>query len=344
MKHAIVLAVSILSAIAAASEDTPKPDAAQPGVEWGEALDGLRCRLEPEKTELWEGAEFALKFYLQFTRDDANRNVKFVDRYLDTRHVAVTFKNEDTGHIFERTPDDPHHGAPPDVTKEDITPVRRPFAPLATSVGLVSPEGEHIPPGDYTVTFSYRNDGQSEEVTLYKAGDVVYDGPWRFWKGTIVSAPVSLKVKRVSAPEESIKTNSALEARLMLNAIGWAWSDKKPKTIRVKTRPKYVLGKRYWIHVFLDGDEARYGGHGLTNSPWQEPDKAQKLTDRMTRRVRNGEKLKFRADIEIFETSVPAKTPWKPKGGDYRALWKGRIEGELPEEMRKTFTSIGNAL
>lgn len=339
MKHAILFPIIIVSAIAAAAEEPPKPD-----VKWGEPLDGLRCRIEPEKAELWEGAEYAFTLHLEFTRHDANTNVKFVDRYLDTQHVTVTFKNKDTGRVFERVPDDPHYGAPPDVVKEDITHVRTLFAPLPTFVGLVSPQGKHVPPGDYTVTVSYINDGQSEEVTLYKAGDEVYEGPWRFWEGRITSAPIDVKVKRIAVPEKSIKINSALEVRLMLNAVGWRWSDDRPKTVRVKPRRGCVIGKRYWVHVFLDGEEVRYGGHGLASSPWQEAGDAQKLTDLMNRRIRNGEKLKFRVDIEIFETSIPAKAPWKPKSGDYRALWKGRIEGELSDEMQKTFTSLGEAL
>ena len=343
MKHAILFSIIVVSAIAAA-EEPPKPDAPKPEVQWGGPLDGLRCRIETEKTELWEGAEFAFTLHLEFTRDDANIDVKFVDRYLDTRHVTVTFKNKDTGRVLERITDDPHYGAPPDVVKEDITPVRTPFAPLKTFVGLLSADGKHVPPGDYTVTANYINDGQSEEVTLYKFDDVVYEGPWRFWKGKIASAPIDVKVKRIAVPEKSIKTNSALEVRLMLNAVGWRWSDDKPKTVRVKARRGYVVGKRYWVHVFLDGEEVRYGGHGLAGSPWQEAADAQKLTDLMNQRIRNGEKLKFRADIEIFETSIPAKAPWKPKSGDYRALWKGRIEGELSDEMQKTFTSLGKAL
>jgi len=341
MRYGIFFGVIILLAAGARAE---APGASEDdGLRWGEMVDGLRCALTAKGKSVPEGAELILDFRLKFNREEGDRDVKFLNRYLDARRVKITFQNNTTGDVFERFPEDGVYGIPPDMVKEDIAVMHKPLATLQLRVGLVSPDGHHIPPGNYSVGASYRND-TTPDVKLYKGGDILYDGPWRFWEGTVTSPPVSLRVRRVKAGGRMVKINSALDVRIIMNGIGWSWGEKKPKAVRVKRRPGYIIGKRYEIHVFVNGEDMEYGGHGLATSLEQDGKEIVPLPKLISQRVANGEPIKLRADIELFETSVPAKKPWKPRTGDYRALWKGRIEGKLDEEVQKTLTSLGNAL
>jgi hypothetical protein len=200
---------------------------------------------------------------------------------------------------------------------------------------LLSDAGEQIPPGTYAVTAAYENTARPE-VEVYTAPDGSvrtrpHRGPGKFWKGGIVSAPALLTVTKAEAREIELKTNSALLVKATKDGIGWTWSGKDPVRVRAKRRPGYVIGRRYSLHVFLDGEDLGGQGGGMGNSAWR--DEGQGMTflpPKVVDRVRAGARLKLRADVEIFETSVPVRHMWAPKSGDYKVLWKGRIEGVLP--------------
>ncbi len=151
------------------------------------------------------------------------------------------------------------------------------------------------------------------------------------------AAPGSGEATSAASPagEVELRTNSALKLEYTDNGLAWAWSREAPLLLRVKQRPGYTLGRRFRQSVLISGEkvyEHRYDF--LLPQVWDDGDGgvvAVRPPEEVLKRAEAGEPLAVRLDLEVFETSVPPrKYGWTPEGGDYRVLWKGRIEGRLP--------------
>lgn len=101
---------------------------------------------------------------------------------------------------------------------------------------------------------------------------------------------------------------------------------------RLRERAQRLRGLRCRLsarqaNVPLGGREVGEKASGLGSGVWRDG-KGMSYLHGIARNV--GQRLALRADIEIFETSIPPEHMWAPQGGDYRMLWKGSIEGTLP--------------
>jgi hypothetical protein len=92
----------------------------------------------------------------------------------------------------------------------------------------------------------------------------------------------------------------------------------------------------YATHVFLDGKVESKGGGGMAGGTWLAGGESSLPPD-LAKRVLAGAALRIRKDVTIFETSVPSEHMWNPRGGDYKVLWRGAVEGTLapPDKERK---------
>ena len=313
--------VPVEVASAAKAENTP----------WGEAVNGLQCRVVTSKAAVPMGSKLA--FELRFRRDPETADPKMhvLNSNERARSIVLRFTNKKAGRTFEREPFDV--GMLTGIDEDDLADLRgRVPRPERFTVYLLSDEGEQIPPGTYSVTMGYENTAKPEvEVTVDADGLIrtrPYRGPPKFWKGKITSAPIRLTVTHVPTKEVELKTNSSLILKREKDSVSWSWSTREPTTFRAKRRPGYHLGSRYSLHVFLDGKEVQSGGGGL-GGVWRDGQGASYLSERFARQALAGRKLELRADVEIFETSVPVRHMWSPEAGDLKVLWQGQVKGRL---------------
>jgi len=337
---AMACALAGLLALTAPAGERASTDKA--AAEWGRAVNGLRCRLTADRAEVPMGSRVVFGLRFRFEADRADAKVGILNRCARAWRATLTLTNTKTGRVFRRAPFDVGMPPPGPMQRDMVLLRSMPKAllrPDRMAVHLLSEKGEQLPPGEYRVAATYTNIA-TPEVEVYTGADGSvaarpYKGPWRFWKGTLVSAPITLTVTPVGLKEVELKTNSALAVRRTKeggrDGIAWTWSRKDPIRLCVKRRPGYVVGTRHVLHVFVGGKEvSRGGGGGLRGSAWSDGSSTSYLPPRIVKRVLAGEALKLRAHVVIFETSVPPRHMWAPEAGDYKVLWKGAVVGSLP--------------
>ncbi|NQT38692.1 MAG: biotin/lipoyl-binding protein, partial [Planctomycetes bacterium] len=327
--------------VVAADGDAPDINAnVDNELRWGAPHLGLRCRLESGKAQVPMGATVDFQLHPRYDPSTTlDEQIGLLNRCDEAFDATLTFTETQTGKVFRRSPYDA--GMPPSGPGvDDIVQLREDtMGPDRLEVYLLSDTGEQIPPGEYRVVATYDNTGQPKvEVSVAPDGSVItkpYEGPWEFWKGKIDSAPAILTVTEVEPEEIDIKVNSALTIKHQKDGtkdtIGWSWSQDAPMRVRVTHRPGYTLGRRYSYQILLGGKQIGNVGDrgGLAGGAWDNGGGMSFLAPELVKRVLAGEKLTLRADVEIFETSMPPQHMWSPTAGDFKVLWKGQIEGAL---------------
>jgi len=315
----------------------PVADQQPQGLPWGTPVDGLQARLAVPQTAVPLGSKVDFQLHLRFDPKDVDPKIALLNRGEPAWNAELVFRDTKGDKEFRRRPFDV--GMPPIHGPEHIAALRRrSFSPERLKAHLLSDEGEQIPPSTYAVTVVYRNTAKPElEYWTDKDGlqrSRPHRGPQKFWKGTITTVPITLTVTPAEPEEVELKLNSALKIVRRKDGrrdtIGWTWAQEAPKTVTVKRRPGYVIGQRYMLHVFLDGE--KFGeprGPGMANHTWHDGGGMSFLTREIVERVLAGASLKLRADVEVFETSVPTRHMWSPEAGDFKTLWRGSVEGEL---------------
>jgi len=321
--HVLGLLATAAGPLAKAGEDA-----------WGEAANGLRCRLAAERAEVPVGADAVFQLHFRFDPAGVDPKLNILNRFLEARRVRMTFSDAKTGKKFGRQPDDGWRNMPPSAWPRDFVELRgKPPEPRRLAVHLLTEAGEQLPPGTYSVELAYENDGKPElEFSTQPDGSLVqrpYSGPWKFWTGKLAAPPIHLTVVPAEAGDIEVKSHSALDIKVSKEGVGYSWSEKDPRVIRLTRRPGYILGMAYETHVFLDGKEASEHGGGLSSSTWLAGGESF-LPPEAAKQVLAGAALRIRLDVTIFETSVPPGHMWNPQGGDYKALWTGAVEGALP--------------
>ena len=307
------------------------------GTPWGAAVDGLQARLAVSQAEVAAGSRIDFQLHLRCDPKQGDADVNLLNRGETAWDAELVFQATESDKVFRRRPFDV--GMPPMFGPRHIVELRRgALPPERLTIYLLSDEGEQIPPGTYTVTAVYKNTAKPElEFRTDEAGrrhSRPDRGPWKYWKGTITSAPIRLTVTPAGPREVELKINSALLITRGKDGgrdtIGWSWSQHEPRSVKVKRRPGYIIGQRWGVHVFLDGREiGDQAGGGLSGSAWHGAGSRSFLEPEIVKRVLAGASLTVRADVEVFETSVPARHMWSPESGDFRILWKGSVRGEL---------------
>lgn len=300
-------------------------------VEFGEAAGGLRLGLTTESADVLIGARLRIRLVFQRAADAADKQARLLNCGETARSVRFLFRNRDTGKTYERRPFDV--GLPPAFGPKDIVHLNdAPAAAEKVAIHLLSEKGQQIPQGKYDVRAFYENNANPRVHFVFPPDGSIrqrpYTGPLKFWTGKLVSAPLALTISPAESKLVEIKTNSHLVVRGAPDGVAWAWGEQMPIRLRVKQRPGYTLGAKYDLHVFLDGKEVEYGGGGL-GGPWRAGDGESYLPPRIAERVAAGAHLTLRADVTIFETSMPVQHHWQPEGGDFKALWKGPAQGSL---------------
>jgi beta-lactamase regulating signal transducer with metallopeptidase domain/multidrug resistance efflux pump len=318
-----------------------------PGLlEWGQAVNGLQCaliapdervigeyRILGEKGEMPMGSKVPFDLHLRFDPKAADAKTNLLNRSQGAWKAKLTFTEVTTGKVFERLPFDVGMERGADTGDIQVLPGVD-LAPERLDMNLLSEKGEQVPPGVYRVVATYENTAEPE-VEVYVAADGLvrtrpYRGPWTFWKGTITSTPIILKVTPAEPETVDLEVNSGLAVETVEGRLFWRWSEVHPWPVRVTRRPGYQIGKRYTLHFVLSGekiDETRSGLGTGTFRGGEAPGSRSALPEAASRRALAGEPLSLIAEVEVFETAVPVQHSWNPEAGDFRVLWKGTAEG-----------------
>jgi len=346
MRRALVsAALTAAGAVFAGCAAPPKPlaagPAAPPAKKWGKPADGLRCRLTLGRKTVPMGATLSAAVHLRFDPNGVDPKIDRLNQCPPDWLLAFTFTDVMTRKVFHRLPYDPHMPPPPPRPADLVLLRDKPIRPCTATVRLLTDRGEQLPAGWYRVAATYENTAR-HSVEFHRAPDGSltrrpYRGPSKFWKGTIASAPLLLEVLAAEAREVEIKTHSAWDLRWEqriengreVRAIRCAWSRGNPIRIRVKRRPGYVMSRTWRQRLFLSGKELADQSGGGIGPVWEAGAGASYLSPAIVRRVLAGEPLTITADVEVFETSLPAGHRWAPRTGDYKVLWKGRVQGTL---------------
>jgi len=329
-KPAFAFLCATILAVALGASSAAEPSATGPGKaeSWGEAVNGLRCRLEAEKAEAPQGAEAIFRLHLQFDPKGVDPQTNVLNRCWDAKRVKVGFTDAGTGKTFERLDNDGAVGLPICSWPEDFPELRgKPLEPVQLLIRLLSPKGEQLPPGTYAVAATYANDG-SPEADSYK-------GPWKFWTGKLAAPPITVKITPAEAKETELVIPSALDLTCGENGVGFSWSTKAPRVLRLQVRPGYIVGTRYRRRAFYGDPKGEEAGGGMCSGVPRGGGGGKSFLDpARLKRVVAGDPLTLRADVEVFETSIPAGHMWQPEGGDFKVLWRGQVEGTLADAER----------
>lgn len=286
-------------------------------------LDGLSATLEASPTKIPMGDAIQFRVTLAFDTTSAVRNTRLLNQF--SGHCRFLFVSEKTGKSYERLPYDSGMLATPQPGNLALLKHGSRLSLEDLTVHLLSAKGEQVPPGEYSVTAMYQNDGGGEtEVYLDSLGQYherVYDGPWALWTGTIQSKPCIVTI--LPASEETVeiavpKTLVVDDARIP-GQIGWRYE--ASSRVRVNKRPGFAIGYRWHLETRVDGttvSEYPRGEGGLDSSAMSF------LPPDVSERVKTGKDAELILHMEVFETSVQPGHVWMPESGDFRILWSGQ--------------------
>jgi hypothetical protein len=113
--------------------------------------------------------------------------------------------------------------------------------------------------------------------------------------------------------------------------ICWGLSPENPLRVTITRRPGSFLGRKEVKFLAIGNEDFRTNGQAWASATWA-PTEGYfcSLKPEEEQQIATGERLRVRSEITLFETSNPPGHLWRPEAGDYRVLWQGRIEGEMP--------------
>ena len=276
-------------------------------------MDGLQARLAVPQTEVPLGSRVDFQLHFGFDPKDVDAKLNLLNYGDAAWEAELVFRDTKSDNVFRRRPFD--IGMLRVTWPKDVAELRRgSLRPQGLRIHLLNDAGEQIPPGTYRVTALYKNTAQPElEFWTDEDGNLgsrPYAGPWTFWKGTVTSAPITLTITPAESEEIELTINSALVITRGKDGdrdtIGWTWSQDEPKTVKAKHRPGYVIGKRYVLHVFLDGRDIGQVASGLGGGAWDGGEGMSFLEPQIVKRVLAGASLDYRPTSRCSRPPCPA--------------------------------------
>jgi len=292
---------------------------------WGRTGNGLACGLGAPADTVRQGDHVLLHLGLRFDPESAERMVGILDE--TSEQFRFTFTNRETGEIYRR---DPFHsqGLPYIAGPDDFVFLRdHPLGLRALSVPLLTPEGEQLPAGEYSIVARYENDGSGQPVVGSGPCDrEPYDGPLTSWTGEIQSESIMLAVRRADPVQQEVRLNSSFALREHEHRICWGMTSENPLRVNVVRRPGSYMAKEDSTWVAVGDGDFRLVSRGLGGSTWNSGGWFCGLQPDESRQALAGAPVAIRTQVTLFETTNPPGHFWNPHEGDYRVLWRGRIE------------------
>ena len=303
---------------------------------------GLSVTLRADPATVPMGAAVDFDVSVAFDTTKADPKTRILNRYSET--CEFTFVN-DRGESFRRQPFSMGMLIMP--KPEDLVRLTNGahlvLDPLR--VHLLSDDGAQIPPGEYSVTVTYANDGDNREAYIDSAGQYRsrgYRGPWHIWAGRVESAPFKLTILSATPARVDVEIPGALATdtttvKSIPTPDGWiaprnaqlVWwcNPDSTKVIQVTKRPGFALGNRWHLESRVAGKTISeypraWGGLlGASGKSYLHPDVSSQLLA-----ARDSELV---LHMEVFETSEQPKHGWAPERGDFKVLWTGQVRHRL---------------
>ncbi len=297
---------------------------------WGTPGAGLACGLAAEHDSVMQGDRLQLQLGLRFDPDTAPPSLGMLNDY--SREVGFTFTNKRTGESIARAPTVFVGIGLPMAGHNDFVPLHeRPVIVRSIPVSLLTPEGEQLPEGTYSVVAWYQNEGTPQILEPDCWFPTEYKGPWTFWKGKLSSAPILMCVQRADSIVQNFRVNSGYVVQKSDGRTCWGLSPQNPLHVRVATRPGYYIGRKTTGSFAIGNEHRRPAGGQESSAVWEPGGGCMcRLTPEEEARLAAGERLTMHGESTIFETSNPPGHMWRPEAGDYRVLWRGSFDSGTP--------------
>lgn len=305
---ALALLVAAPASVPAAAPDVPP-----------QSLLGMNAGLEPASLDLAVGDRATFTVRLWFDPPPGGMTSMLLD--LDNGAWRFVFTSAGTDTTRLRLP---YSFEGPGPAPDEVVTVNSAWSLRDNVVvPLLSPAGEQIPPGHYTVRAEYTN------IAPADAPQAAPDADLEYWSGTLSSPPVDVTVYPRNRRPVPVVVPSGIsfdEAAHGGEQVGWGWST-ATRTISVTPRPGYAVAV-HWEMVMRDrGGEVVYEGSGdNTTGKW--PASAQLLWPDISTRLKSDEPFTYEVKLEVFESSVLPGHLWNPRAGDYRVLWHHTFGGK----------------
>jgi hypothetical protein len=296
---------------------------------WGAPTEGLACGLAALRDTIEQGSDLTVHLGLRFDPESAPDSLGVLNEI--SGDIGFTLTNTRTGESMERRRRRFPGPGPIIAQPDDFVRLRnRPVVVHEAGAAILTPKGEQLPEGTYSVTAWYENDGGLEFTQGDLPFSVPFGGPSALWKGKVTSEPVRVHIRHAEPMPQEVRVNSTYVMEERNGRIGWGLSADKPIRVTIARRPGYFVGRKYEESFAIGDDAFRAGTRGWGGSIWDQGGCCLfSLSPEEEARIRSGERLVVRRDVTVFETSSPPGHLWMPERGDYRVLWQGTIEGEL---------------
>ena len=290
---------------------------------WGEESAGLRCRFKaPERLE--QGMPLEAEIELCNASERLSPGATKLNRFLADASVELTLLDPQTKASITVRPYDPTLGMPvqdqgKQVERLDKSTPRS----LDTSFPLAT-VWSTLKPGTYQARVRYSFPGQYQKS--WWRGTL---GDWdAIWKGTVVSAPVTLQILPARQRAETLLLPRRLR---LLPGLTIGYTKEDAEKVSVPRRNGFVIGTSI----------ARGAAKGFSlQSGAPKPDDVNPI-DQLLGYHGGDKKLSY--TITVFETADRAGHMWHPGPGlgDYRELWKKTFDLSLWEKELKASAGAG---
>ena len=290
---------------------------------WGEESEGLRCRFKaPDRLE--QGMPLEAEIEFRSASERLSPGVTKLNRFLADASLELTLFDPRTKASITVRPYDPTSGMPVQdegkqvelLDKSDPRSLNTSF-PLATVWSTLKA-------GIYQARVRYSFPGQYQK-SWWRGTPAEWDA---IWKGTVVSAPVTLQILAATQRTETLLLPRRVR---LLPGLTIGYTKEDAEKVEVPRRNGFVIG------TSIAGDAAQ--AFSVQSGPPKPDDNP---IDELLGYHGGDKKRSY--TITVFETADRARHMWHPGpgSGDYRELWKKTFDLSLSEKELKESAGTGS--
>ncbi len=297
---------------------------------WGEPLHGVSLLVTTDSDTVRVGDAMRFEIFLRFNPFDADGRVKFLDEAEE--HVSLHLASLDGPRDYVRAPY--RVGMPAFPPPDPVALVYGDVGSRAERFYLLSDDGEQVPPGDYLVHVSYRNEGwERRGKRARRMGEPDSDplGSGVRWSGTVDSGSFALHVEAGNADT----SHWELPTRISITSDSaglptFLWDETSFEPVVVVSRPGYHVSCGTTITEYIDDEPVESRPRRSGGLPKRGGVAARFSGPKFREALSEGRQLRVELEVAVFETSEPPQHMWMPERGDYRVLKINKIASAWP--------------
>jgi hypothetical protein len=291
---------------------------------WGAHENGIACGLTAETDTVPQGHVVVFHLNLRFDPSLADTTLSYLNETSGS--ASFTFTDMRTGQAFKRLPM-PDYGPPYDPTPQDFVPLhKRAPQPRSVEVPLLTPEGDQLPDGSYSVVASYENTGVAELMMWGDSNPVRYFGLSTFWKGTARSGPINIEVTHADPESIRVLVRSGIKLTASTTGPYFGLSTQDSFLVHVQRRPGFRIRRATEVFLAIGDGEFHRAGRSLGDQPFATTVVTTFALPKEAADIRTGTPLQIRTVITVFETPYArdAKEDFRALAFDeLLVLWQG---------------------